>query len=478
MLHKNNFVVNLYTIILISTILLVTYYGFQRYTQESSLIDNDTIETINNKRRSIDYKYCKGPCKFINFIHLPEQETRSQTHLRHISFTAGLANRTIVLPNVGGSRIGGCKEHSFDFYYDMDWAASNRKYFHSITMNDYKSWLQERHKIGVPATSNLFVIKDEQSSLDYYLKQKEECFDYATEPILSYTPIMNWEKGEQYKRVGKDKVATFLRGDSVDIHKQKQINGNQYHYEHDQIEVIDLFYAKGHQFMRTIEASEPIPYSKVLVDLSKKIVRDIEPYVAVHWRMETIRSDTDILLDCAQNLVSTLNANFSGMNVFLLTDYPHTFTKEQQDSAIQELASNDELISWVRSPSDTFNYHRIKPIHHRAIQYLYAHKNVTLIEPNNDGENNATSPPPQWNLIHIPKQLDIKNNANRIDSGWLGILDKIIAIQAEAFLAGEPDVCARDSTFTAQIIAQRNKQNDTSPVYYFGSNLPDEPYTL
>jgi hypothetical protein len=220
--------------------------------------------------------------------------------------------------------------------------------------------------------------------------------------------------------------------------------------------------------MTITEAKEPIPYSKGLVALSQQITRDINPYVAVHWRMETIPSRTSILLDCAKALVSTLNDNFSGMNIFLLTDYPHTFTREQQDLAIQEVASEEELMSWVRSPSDTFNYRRIKPIHHQAIQYLYAHKNVTLIEPNID--DSVT--PDQWNLIHLPNQFHSKDS--RIDSGWLGILDKITAIQAEAFLAGEPDVCARNSTFTHQIIDQRKKQENTGSVYYFGSDLSHE----
>jgi hypothetical protein len=172
-------------------------------------------------------------------------ETRAQTHLRHISFAAGLANRTVVLPNVGGSRLGGCKKYDFSLYYDMDWTISNRQYFHSITMDDYKLWLQERQRIGMPASSNLFIIKDKQTSLDYYMKQKENCFQDETKPVLSYTPIMNWVEGERFSHVGKDKVVNFLRGEPLDVKKQVQINGNQYNYEHDKIEVIDLFYGKG-----------------------------------------------------------------------------------------------------------------------------------------------------------------------------------------------------------------------------------------
>jgi hypothetical protein len=191
------------------------------------------------------------------------------------------------------------------------------------------------------------------------------------------------------------------------------------------------------------------------VSLAQSTSAALSPYVAVHWRMETISKEDRLLLDCARSLITQLDKqiNHTG-TLFLLTDYPHIFTRAQQDLAISDKATDEELRSWVIPYSDTFHYDNIGPVHHQAIQYLYEHRNVTLF-----GKNYPYSPP-QWRIINAPET----------DHGFLGILDKLMAVNADAFLAGRPHVCARASTFTAQIQLERKNKLDESS-HYFGYDI-------
>lgn len=74
-------------------------------------------------------------------------------HFRQLAFTAGAINRTIVLPNVGGSRLGACLPHDFSFYYSTQWARDHSDSFSHITMADFLAWVKERKALGLPATS-------------------------------------------------------------------------------------------------------------------------------------------------------------------------------------------------------------------------------------------------------------------------------------------------------------------------------------
>lgn len=87
-------------------------------------------------------------------IFIMEQESKAQMHFRQLAFLSGMLNRTVVLPNVAGSRLGACLEHDFDFYYSSQWAVDHADYFSTISMetspvgsrNDWQSAFLLRHK--------------------------------------------------------------------------------------------------------------------------------------------------------------------------------------------------------------------------------------------------------------------------------------------------------------------------------------------
>ncbi|KAI8976118.1 hypothetical protein BDB01DRAFT_804589 [Pilobolus umbonatus] len=173
--------------------------------------------------------------------------------------------------------------------------------------------------------------------------------------------------------------------------------------------------------------------------------------------METIKRSNN-LVECAIDLTQRLDQEpLKGLNAFLLTDYPHRFTEEQQLMASENNATKKELQKWVKSSSTTFHFSAFTPNHHKAIRILYQNHPFILFDSEYHGES---STPDGWNLLPLPADQD---------SGWLGILDKLMAIRSDQFYAGKPKFCARRSTFTAQIINERFLMDPSrQPIQYFG----------
>lgn len=186
------------------------------------------------------------------------------------------------------------------------------------------------------------------------------------------------------------------------------------------------------------------------------------PYWAIHWRTERVEP-AENLIGCAESLVSLLKSHFKTLAsasssssptttpaIFLLTDYPHVFSQE----AIEEAIENNTTDS-LNPASASFSAHYFTRYHHQAIQYLYENLPIhvtSLVDDQNenrDGEDDDMHLPSNWTVISVSASL----SGN--DSGILGILDKLLAIRSDLFIAGRPGVCARKSSFTTRIIDER-----------------------
>ncbi|CAG8666324.1 640_t:CDS:2, partial [Paraglomus occultum] len=129
-------------------------------------INDDTTTPDDNsdpglsKDELVNLKYCKSKqCKFIFAYKHGEQESKAQMHFRSIVGLALRLNRTIVLPNVGGSRLGACLAHPFDYYYDMDGLRKQFPQLKFILLADFKKWTRERE---IPPTIKYVEINRER----------------------------------------------------------------------------------------------------------------------------------------------------------------------------------------------------------------------------------------------------------------------------------------------------------------------------
>lgn len=197
----------------------------------------------------------------------------------------------------------------------------------------------------------------------------------------------------------------------------------------------------------------------------------MKPYIAIHWRMERLEPVSN-LLPCAQGLIDEIHkfdldfedksdSKKKHPNVFLLTDYPHL---------LNTTGAKPESLSFTRN--------QLKNEHHEAIKYLYGHLNISLTNiVDNKKIHYDQLPKENWHLLPI----DTKGNTDPIDRSVLGIVDKLVAIKAQWFLAGRPGVCAKSSSFTGRISLDRkhafNKGDDNIIVPIKTFNLKKDDQT-
>ncbi|KAG0165007.1 hypothetical protein DFQ28_000642 [Apophysomyces sp. BC1034] len=379
--------------------------------------------------QAIDKKYCGGPCRFLLPVHIGEQESKAQMHLRQLAFMSGLVNRTLVLPNVGMSRIGACLEHDFEFYYSADWVNNHTDAFSAISLEDFKSWLKERQ---------VFSFKPKAQAVHLLPKKKKSGHAALATPPFCMEDLLE-ESSERWLYL-EEKEHPRAVGIIQDTIKDLLI-------ESDQEEVLNIYYDKRYPFIHNKALQKPIPYNHRLINLADQFSSQLTPYWAVHWRTETLRYPEN-LVPCAQSLVDLIHNKSQSANptLFLLTDYPHTFTEEAIDRAIN--IDNDQTVTdddndWV-PVSTSFSRHGLTPFHHTAMQYLYKHLHVHL-----SSLESSTVTPANWTVLSLPQSIA------QSDPGILGIVDKLIAIRADVFVAGQPNICARRSSYTSRIVDER-----------------------
>ncbi|CAO3646577.1 unnamed protein product [Cunninghamella blakesleeana] len=433
---------------------------------------NDNQELVL-KRQAIDKKYCGGPCRFILPVFIMEQESKAQMHFRQLAFMSGLVNRTIILPNVGGSRLGACLPHDFEFYYSLKWANQNKEHFNYITMNEFKQWLLERQAIHRPATSQSMHI---HVNLRSHALESRNCFaddlllnmEGLPERRLYLNETANPTKRIYYQNAVKD----FFLG----IHHDSETNESIKDDITDNMEVLSVYYDRRFPFVHHPAAEPSIPYSEKLNEQADKIAQSLSPFWAVHWRTERVEPSSN-LVDCAISLVNYMNqrvpsltessSNNNNINnnnnqqqptLFLLTDYPHVFNEED----LEESIAKNETSHKMKPASASFAPQNITTHHHQAMQYVYQHLNIKVTHLGNE---NTYALPSNWSVVSIPDDIAHK------DTGWLGILDKILAMRADGFLAGAPGICGRRSSFTTQIMNERLDNPKMNVIDYF--DLPE-----
>lgn len=144
-----------------------------------------------------------------------------------------------MLPNVYNSHFGACLPHSFDFYFDESWLRKNKNSFNYITMDDFKSWLLERHYAGtVPTGQEIYLQRSQQSRL---LKNAKNCFqdsfDFSGRPKVNYQ-LIDHQKAPQ--NMNMTDIMMSLLSDEARTHEY--LSTDELETETPPIDVINLFY--------------------------------------------------------------------------------------------------------------------------------------------------------------------------------------------------------------------------------------------
>jgi hypothetical protein len=168
---------------------------------------------------------------------------------------------------------------------------------------------------------------------------------------------------------------------------------------------------------------QSLRYSRNLVGLAGRLAPS-SAYLVVHWRMETV--EPSVLIDCAHALVDLLvrllydeSIAPNVTTVWFASDYPYPIARR----------TNIQPRPALEAKSGTFREFEIR--HEEAVQVL---RNAFEV----GGELD------RWKVTDISEAMEDhavdKELSN--DAGVLGILDKLIGIQANLFVSGS-NRCAR-----------------------------------
>lgn len=406
------------------------------------------------------------PCRFLFPGVIKEQATKAQSHLYQLGLMATALNRTLVLPTVGGSRFTLCTHRPFDFYFAPD-AVSNLG-IRTITAAQYDEWALQRSRrptVKRVAIAQAAVLTDGHNAQDpvdlspkkFCLSEQDPRFEFGDELTLYAPPGFHKMDEEAMDSTGKALLSSLLptaAGDDPDV--------------------LLIFYSIRHSmispavvshFNPTISPSSIAPFSHFLpspmwTNLASLISERIGPYIAIHWRIELL--PLSHLSPCATSLVDALvaaqQAHPSLSTVYLATDYP------------LELLEDPNTV--IKANSDTFTKY-LAPEHHAALHSFVSQ--LQLRAPS----LKLTSYARQIELFHplpspLPELLSTLSTPDPtltdLDRGIAGLIDKLVATNAQYFLAGDPDTagmkkgvagrkaCAKDSSYTAEIVEGRREK--------------------
>lgn len=429
---------------------------------------------------SIDTQFCGGvsPCRILLPLWIGEQESRSRMHLVQILQLARSLNRTLVLPNVGRSRIGACGRWDFEVYYDVGsfvgpkTEADQGLVRKVMLMDDFKTWLEMRPT--EPSGQLLFV--DEKTDADDDAT-KDKISPNSTEALSVYIDKNSLDVEDprlrkvrclptKYRQLDLDTFSPM----TVHIPPVDSFGGR---FLTDALAQEETYTA--HRRLRGSPA-EPIPevlilhwdtrhfpfphlldpeamtlgYSSKLRSLSRRLIKPRAPYLAVHWRMETV--SPALLPDCAEALVDTLSTLLSDPNlaaeiktIWFASDFPWPVSSNAAAAASPDLNTDgDPRQESMQIASSARRSNTFRSVSHEHIEAIRIFTSAFR----------TGGPLENWRLTGVSEELErVRREMEKEgkeyvleedddegvlleDSGVLGILDKLVAMESALFVSG------------------------------------------
>ncbi|CAL1717364.1 unnamed protein product [Somion occarium] len=457
---------------------------------------------------SVDSQFCGvSPCRILLPLWIGEQESRSRMHLVQVLQLARALNRTLVLPNVGRSRIGACGRWDFEVYYDVGSFVGPKReedlgrVRKVMLMDDFRTWLEMR-PTG-PKGQLLFVdektdVEEDASREKVRVNGSEALSVYADKDILDLEdPRLRKVRclSTKYRQLQLDASSPM----TVHLPPVDSFGGQ---FLADAFTQDETFLAARRQFSAAVEATPEVlilhwdtrhfPYPHLLESMSldysskvhalaRKLVQPRIPYLAIHWRMETVIPA--LLPDCAEALVDTVVALLSDPNlasgiktVWFASDFPWPISSGAAAAVSDDVLNSSSdggrqqnLMQIASSARRSNTFRSVSHEHIEAIGIFTAafRQGGTLAD---------------WRLTGVSEELDrVRKEMEREgkgyvleedddegvlleDSGVLGILDKLAAMNAALFVSGAKR-CGRVSSFTKQITDHRGAKSkkDNAP---------------
>ncbi|KAF7374334.1 Indoleamine 2,3-dioxygenase [Mycena sanguinolenta] len=392
-----------------------------------------------------------SPCRFLLPLRIGEQESKARIHLMEIMQLAQRLNRTLVLPNVGKSRVGACFKFSLETYYDVQRLTDELELGPTIVKLDvFRRWVKAR----APSAQLVF------------LSAKPDSQPTVAEVIT--TPFYNEDVSIRAGPFGasEDQFACLARfsGLRLDAHAPLHIHLKAHAQDHSiAASIVDALTRPDVQAIAAAAATHPLSLSDTEYDSAATL----DPTVLiVDWdlRHPIFPSVATLPSPPALHYAPHLHALAAALapartvhdgplahgvhgvrGVWFASDYPY---------AVHRTPGVDfgSLSAVARMPSKAKSgtFRDVGPLHAEAVGIF-----GDAFEAGGELEG--------WEVVELTEERiaaldDAHGDSERElleDAGVRGIVDKIIGTRATLFVSGASPGCARASSFTRQIVNER-----------------------
>ena len=369
----------------------------------------------------------QSACRFLLPYRIAEQESKARLHLSQLAYLAQALNRTLVLPNVGKSRMGICFGWDFSMYYDLSGLIENGIRF--ARLETLKAWTDLRASRRISTTGQLLILAektgpitelDPRFPVDFEVQSIKMddidtgCFrsrfqnlnmtDYGAVSLSVINPrkTLTAESGQKLVNAVEN-VTKAPKLIVTNIDKAVPVL--------DGPDILVLNWDLRHSIFSIIPFD--LRYSPQLIDLASELSPP-GPYLAVHWRVETILPEN--LPQCAYALIDTL--------INILHD-----PSLAGDIKFIWIASDMPFTPLPNTVARSGTLKELTALHQEAAEIMRAAFETGGVLSN-------------WRLQTLEKVIETRFPSDRHHEEWLddigvrGILDKIIASQASLFVSG------------------------------------------
>ncbi|BGP43509.1 hypothetical protein JCM10449v2_007544 [Rhodotorula kratochvilovae] len=400
--------------------------------------------------------------RFLLIGWMGEQETKAQQHLYQLGLLALALNRTLVLPNVKRSRFGTCYHHPFSLYYAED--TLSRFGIPYITSDEFWAWTDRQRT--APSAQVVSFVRGPVEPVEavaitpQHMCLSERNLDFGEfKGKAFFSPNADWKSVEAREQYGIEVVQELLKQERVlSAEGQDDVRTPAVLVTHFNLRYPFLA-PSAVSALSPFDFPPPSPYSYFAYSshwtaLGESIAASLSPFVAVHWRTETL--PVDILLPCGDALIASLHAIKRAhpkiQTVYLATDYPIEVLRHP----------GDEKSATAHSGTMTKT---LTPGHHAAMRaFLGKLEGADVVDGEGASGLRITTFMEEQARVELPP--DLKKAVGRgglqdVDGAIVGIVDKIVLMSAEVFFAGLPvsesaHGCAKLSQFTTQVVSGRH----------------------
>ncbi|CAE6434261.1 unnamed protein product [Rhizoctonia solani] len=394
-----------------------------------------------------DWRFCgfRGrQCRVLLPVLIGEQESKAQLHLQQsASFSKEIAfmltgafgavailarslDLVLVLPNMHKARFGACARNKFEDYYQPE--SLTELGVRVATYAAFQKWVATRRlapKVQVVEIGTRGRSSGESKSI-------AELGDVSNGP--SWRRCLSKSTSRlDFTKLKIQLAQSSTRSTELVEFGERMIETLRLTVEDEETQVYALDWNMRHLIFK--EATPHyLAYSKGILNYAEKLLDKAGPTVVVQWRMESVRPEN--LLGCSSGLIALLHLTLTQSEhtdvntVYFATDYPLEGTGARHSGTFRDVGDQ----------------------HHTAIlEFLNAFQPGGLLE--------------AYRLTYqteLSRAVEYDKGLLENDFGFLGIVDKLFSQRAELFISGSSGDCARNSSFTKQIVdARRGSHNHT-----------------